>query len=43
MIVKDAEIAIDQGTTFSGRRARGAGFPNGTPTGPINTVESRPF
>lgn len=42
-LAKDAEIATGQGTTFSGRRARRAGFPNGTPTGPIDTVESRPF
>jgi hypothetical protein len=26
-------------TTFSGRRANAAGFPNGTPTGPIRTFE----
>ena len=26
-------------TTFSGRRANAAGFPNGTPTGPIRTYE----
>ena len=37
---KDALIANPQGaTTFFGRRARGAGFSNGTPTGPVRTFE----
>jgi predicted RecB family endonuclease len=42
-LAKDSEIATGKGTNFSGRRARAAGFANGTPTGPIDTVESRPF
>jgi RHS repeat-associated protein len=41
-VAKDTEIAQGQGTTFYGRNARAAGFPNGTPTGPIPTIVSRP-
>ena len=39
-LAKDAEIAnpLDP-TTFFGRRARAAAFPNNTPTGPIGTFE----
>jgi hypothetical protein len=39
-LAKDALIADPLApTTFSGRAARAAGFPNGTPTGPIRTFE----
>lgn len=39
-LAKDALIADPLApTTFIGRRARAAGFPSGTPTGPIRTFE----
>lgn len=39
-LAKDSLIADPaSATAFSGRRARAAGFPNGTPTGGIKTYE----
>jgi hypothetical protein len=39
-LAKDGLIADPKvATTYFGRNARAAGFPNGTPTGPIRTFE----